>query len=118
MTRRRISATERQVIFERAAGLCHICGYAIDPVRDRYEIEHVIARALGGDEAKGSDNLQPAHTACHRAKTSRDVGSIAKAKRVRYRHTGSHQPKSRLPGGRGSKWKRRVSGEVVLRDGN
>lgn len=118
MTRRRISATERQTIFERAAGLCHICGQTIDPVIERWDVEHVVARALGGDEAKGSANLQPAHTACHAAKTPEDVARIAKAKRVRHRHRGSHQPKSRLPGGRGSKWKRKVSGEVVLRDGN
>lgn len=43
---------------------------------------------MGGDEAPESDNLQPAHKACHRAKTRADARHIAKAKRMRQRAQG------------------------------
>ena len=94
MTRRSISRTERVRIFEAAQGVCHICGQPIDGVRERWDVEHVIPLALGGDD-KG-DNLQPAHASCHAAKTPDDVAKIAKAKRVAAKHQGARM-KSKMP---------------------
>ncbi len=112
MTRRRnIGQRERVEIFSRARGVCHICGQKIDGTSERWDVEHVIPRELGGDEARGSDNLQPAHVACHRSKTTADVGRIAKAKRVAARHLGA-RPKSSLTH---PTLKRRVDGSVVPR---
>jgi hypothetical protein len=54
---------------------------------------------------------------CHKAKTADDVGSIAKANRARNRHLGAKPPsRTPLPCGRGSKWKRTMSGRTVLRE--
>jgi 5-methylcytosine-specific restriction endonuclease McrA len=116
MTRRRISPTERARIFAAAGGRCHLCGGAIDGVRDRWDVEHVVPLALGGDD--GGDNLQPAHAKCHAAKTPVDVAQIAKAKRVQRKHQGAHRSGQRLPGSRGGKWKRKLDGTTVLRGEN
>ena len=71
MTRIRRTALQRLRIFEAAAGLCHICGGRIDGTRERWDVEHVIPLALGGEDA--DHNIRPAHAACHRAKSARDA---------------------------------------------
>ncbi len=63
--------------------ICHICGGKINPGREKWEADHMIARAFGGTEGA------PVHVACHREKTSKDdVPAIAKSKRVRDKHFG------------------------------
>jgi 5-methylcytosine-specific restriction enzyme A len=59
--------------------------------------------------------MAPAHVACHRAKTKGDARQIAKAKRVKAKHEGAHRPRSTLAGGKGSKWKQKLTGEWVRR---
>lgn len=115
MRRRSISTRERVAIFERARGVCHICGGRIDGTREAWEVEHVVPLALGGDENPGSDNLQPAHVGCHARKTAEDAGRIAKAKRLHARHIGAKRPRSVIPGSRASRWKRTIDGRTVLR---
>lgn len=114
--RRRISTTERLAIFTAAKGICHICGAPIDPLYERYEIEHVIPLAMGGDEDRGSTNLQPAHASCHGAKTMLDVTAIAKAKRLEARHNGALRKRAIIPGSRGTPFKKRIDGTVVRRN--
>lgn len=114
MIRRHISSRERVAIFGRAHGRCHLCGEKIG-LAERWDIEHVVALALGGDEAPMSENLQPAHAACHAPKTSEDAGRIAKAKRVEARHLGAKKPRSVLPGSRASGWKKKIDGSVEKR---
>ena len=111
---RRMSTTRRARIFEAAGGVCHICGERIDGTRERWEVEHKVALALTGDDSDG--NLAPAHASCHAAKTKEDVRLIAKAKRVAAKHHGAWQPRSTLPGSKGSRWKRKIGGGVVPRD--
>ena len=114
--RRRISATERASIFTDAGGVCHICGFTIDGSREAWEIEHIIPLEMGGDEAKGSTNLAPAHALCHRPKSAEDARHIAKAKRMQQRGVGiKRQPSSVVPGSKASRWKRKVDGTVVRR---
>ena len=110
---RRMSPTRRARIFEAHNGICHICAQKIDGTRERWEVEHIVAYALTRDDS--DKNLAPAHERCHAAKTSQDVTQIAKAKRVHRKHTGAHRPKSTLAGSKASKWKRKISGEVVPR---
>jgi hypothetical protein len=69
--------------------------------------------ALGGDDR--GKNLDLAHIECHRGKTKTDVGRIAKAKRQAARHVGKKVSRNPLPCGKGSKMKKKLSGEVVLR---
>jgi len=107
MTRRSISTTRRVKIFEAANGICHICGQRIDGTRERWDVEHVIPLALGGDD--DGENLQPAHAKCHAKKTADDVKVIAKAKRIEAKHIGANRPKRKIPS-------RRFDGTIVYRD--
>ncbi len=116
MTRRRISAKERGEIFTRASGICHICGHKIEGGKEAWDVEHVIPLGIGGDEERGSENLQPAHVNCHLAKTATDKGDIAYTKRQRQRSMGiRRQPVRPLPGSKASGWKQKISGEWVRR---
>ena len=109
MRRRPLSTKERLRLFELHGGVCHLCGDRIDPVRERWDLEHGLAIALGGSDT--DDNMFLAHTKrCHKEKTAVDIGMIRKADRQRARHLGA---KPRRPQ---SKWKRRVDGSVVLRN--
>jgi 5-methylcytosine-specific restriction protein A len=111
-TRRYIGPRERLAIFTAGGGVCYLCGGKIDGVSERWDVEHVIALELGGDETKGSDNLKPAHASCHKPKTAQDAGLIAKAKRREARHFGAIKPRSSLTS---RKFKKKVNGEVVPR---
>ena len=112
MTRRRLSTLQRAKLFEAHHGLCHLCGEKIG-VGEAWEIEHIIPVAMGGEDE--DDNCAPAHVKCHAAKTKKDRAQIAKANRVRAKHMGAHRPKSVIPGSRSSRFKRKISGEVVER---
>jgi 5-methylcytosine-specific restriction endonuclease McrA len=54
------------VVYELADGICWICGEDVPP--SRYEIDHVIPLAAGGEHSY--ENVRLAHTACNR-RTSR-----------------------------------------------
>lgn len=112
MTRRRRTPKQRLAILEACGEICHICGNKIDGAKERWEIEHIIPLALGGED--GGGNLAPAHVACHREKTSADAGDIAKANRVRAKHNGARPP-SQFPGSKGTRWKKKLDGTVVRR---
>jgi len=71
-------------------------------------------RAGGADDAS---NWLVAGRKCHRRHTAEvDIPLIAKVKRKHYAHIGVKRSKSPLPGGRHSKWKRKMDGTVVRRD--
>jgi 5-methylcytosine-specific restriction enzyme A len=93
MTRRRHTAKDRARIFAAAGGICHICSGPIQ-TGDAWEVEHVIALELSGDDTDA--NKRPAHVKCHKAKTADDMGKIAKAKRNEARHTGAARPKGQI----------------------
>jgi hypothetical protein len=58
--RRALSARERQDVFRKTAGRCHICGGVID---GPWHVDHVFAHAAGGTHA--ADNYLPAHALCN-----------------------------------------------------
>jgi 5-methylcytosine-specific restriction enzyme A len=113
MTRRKRTAIQRAAIFDQHEGICHLCGGKIDGAREAWELEHLVAHALNGDDS--DENLRPAHVACHKAKTKEDVARIAKAKRVHAKHIGA-KPRSKnpLPGSKGSGMRKRMDGSVVF----
>jgi hypothetical protein len=85
----------------------------------RFEIDHVIAEALVVDKTKPltAKDGQLLGYCCHRGeggKTAEDVGNIARAKRREAKHLGIKK-RSTFACSRDSKFKKKVSGEVVLR---
>ena len=108
--RRSLSTARKVAIFVAAKGICHLCGGYIHG--KPWDVEHVIPLAMGG--ADDETNMRPAHKACHAPKTAEDVADIARAKRREAKHLGIKK-RSAWHGGRHSKLKRKVSGEVVLR---
>ena len=113
VNRKTISAKKRVALFAAHNGICHICGGKIN-VGEAWQVEHVIPFAMGGSDTE--DNWRPAHTKCHKTKTVKDVADIAKAKRREARHIGVKVSKSPMPFGKGSKWKRKMDGSLVLRE--
>ena len=113
MTRVEFTRAVKLFAWDRANGKCEECGRKLFP-GDRKEYDHRIPDALRKDNS--ADNCQLLCGPCHRAKTTKDAGQIAKANRVRAKHNGAARPKSALPGSKASRWKRKISGETVRRD--
>ena len=108
-----LSKGQRLDVLWASGGRCHICGEAINPVREAWEVEHPIALAAGGDD--NPMNRRAAHVSCHAEKTRQDRKIIAKTKRVAAKHAGTwEKPKRSRPIGNPN-LKRKVSGEVVER---
>jgi 5-methylcytosine-specific restriction protein A len=109
--RREFSAKIKALAFQRANGRCEECGYRLTV--GKYHYDHRIPDGLTGSNDLG--NCAVVCVSCHSSKTSRDVGQIAKAKRMQASHIGAKQSRNPLPGGRASKWKRKLSGQWVRR---
>ena len=117
MKRKRRTGAQRLAILEAHGFKCYLSGAIIDPVKDRWEIEHRIPLAMGGTD--DDENCYPALADAHLKKTVEDLSKIAKAKRVRLKHLGAKMPKGRpMPGTRRSKFKRHLDGRVSIRGGH
>lgn len=95
----------------RANGHCEECTRRLSTGDFHYD--HVIPDALGG----GTDlqNCAVLCRSCHSVKTrTADVPRIAKANRNFRKARGIRKP-SQFACSRGSKWKKKISGEVVAR---
>lgn len=98
-------------IFEKHNGVCHISGRKIRP-GEKWEVEHIIAICNGGENRES--NMAPALVEPHKVKTAQDRKTKARNDRIRKRHLGIRK-KSQFACSRDSKWKRKVTGEVVAR---
>ena len=113
MPRRRISTKERIAIFERENGTCHFCNMKVS-AGEEWDVSHEIPLEMGGED--GGANLRVAHRSCHRRHTSTvDIPRIAKTRRMKATHLGVKRSKQPLPGGKWSKWKKKLDGSVVPR---
>lgn len=99
-------------VFEAHGGVCHLTNRKIHP-GDDWDADHITAICNGGENRES--NLAPALRHAHREKTAEDVNQKAKDDRVRKKHLGIHQPKHVMPGSKKSRFKRKISGEVVER---
>ena len=95
-------------VYAKAKGCCVKCG--VETLDGQYD--HAISLILGGENRES--NIQLLCVPCHKAKSRLDVKLKAKVARVRKRHLGIRK-KSRFPGSRDSKFKKRIDGSVVLR---
>lgn len=96
-------------------GICACgCGVKLGQAGEVIEFDHTIALINGGENREG--NLRALRKPCHRAKTTADVAQKSVEARKRAKHLGLKESRSPLPGGRKSKWKRKVGGGVVLRE--
>ena len=71
-------------LLKKQGGRCTHCGLHFKP-GDRWEIDHIVPKALGGKDSY--DNLQLLHVHCHDLKTQTD-GSLTALKRVKKRKKG------------------------------
>lgn len=83
----------RARVFERHGGRCHLTGQIIR-AGDRWELDHVLPLALGGENREM--NLAPALYTPHRKKAASETSAVRKADRIRLKHTGSW-PASKRP---------------------
>lgn len=113
MTKRKsLSKSGKVKLFKAHGGICHVCAGKIQ-VGEAWDADHVIPLEMGGED--GGENLKPAHVKCHRAKTRKDAGDIAKAKRREANNIGAKQSRNPMPGSKRSGWKKRMDGTVERR---
>jgi 5-methylcytosine-specific restriction protein A len=115
VTRQRptISSARRTRVFVDNDGVCHICHRPI-ALGEPWHVEHVKARGFRGSDE--DENLRPAHIDCHAGKTRTERKAMAKADAARAFHLDTKpRPRRPFPGGRDSRFKKKVSGEVILR---
>jgi 5-methylcytosine-specific restriction enzyme A len=110
--RREFPAKVKVAAFERCGGQCERCTARLGP--GNVEYHHRIADALGGEPVL--ENCEVLCRACHSVSTRTvDVPAVARAKRREAKHLGAHRSSRPMPGGRQSKWKKKLSGEVIAR---
>jgi 5-methylcytosine-specific restriction enzyme A len=115
--RRKLSSSQREALYDRCCEvnglpICNIpwCGQPVLTTQRWVESHYPVPHALGGQETG------IAHERCNRLFASEvEVPIIAHVKRVRRRHIGAFVSRNPLPCGRGSKFKKTMSGKVVLR---
>lgn len=92
---------------------CNLCGLTVAPGTDWDESHGPIPKAFGGA------SVWIAHRKCNRDHGAKLVTPmVAKAKRQRRKHLGIERPglgKAKLPAGRDSRQRKKLSGEVVER---
>lgn len=104
--RKKLTQNQRSKLYDAHNGICVICKEPIHAERGVPWIdEHINPREISADDSL--ENRGPAHVACAKEKTKKDVKLIAKVKRVRARHLGIKKPRSIR------QW-RRFNGEKVF----
>lgn len=99
-------------VFLRHNGICQ-CGCGRKIVAERWECDHRVALVNGGNNSEA--NLVPLLAEHHKTKTHADVTEKSITYRKRKAHYGIKQSRNPMPGSKASKWKKTVSGQVVLR---
>jgi hypothetical protein len=112
MSRKEFSTRTKAKAFHRAGGNCESCTCRLSVGKFHYD--HDNPDGLTGEPTL--ENCRVLCTACHSVKTTtQDVPRIAKAKRNEARHIGAKTSRNPMPGSKGSRWKKKMSGKVVLR---
>ena len=112
-TRKRLTDRQRLQMFLAAGGICCICGHKIDGVREAWD-EH--ETALWADGSNEMWNRAPAHEKCARAKSGKEATARARGRKFAEHHLGAKRSSRPMPCGKRSRWKKKLSGEVVPRE--
>lgn len=92
---------------------CEVCGTMMK--RGQWHFDHIIPDRMGGEPTL--ENCAVICVPCHAQKTSKDVGDIARAKRLEAKHSGAKRSTSRpMLGSRASGIKIKMNGAVVSRE--
>lgn len=78
----------------------------------KWQADHAVALINGGRNSE--DNLVPLLTDHHKKKTAHDVAIKSKTYQMKAKHLGIRKPSS-FPCSRDSKWRKKLTGEVVPR---
>ena len=92
--RKPLTRNQRVKLFVDHEGTCCICWGNIS-VAEPWIDEHIIPLAMGG--TNDWSNRAPAHLKCAKVKTKKDMGNIAKAKRIEAKHIGAVKTKKKIP---------------------
>jgi 5-methylcytosine-specific restriction protein A len=96
-------------------GIPHCEGCGIILVAGNLAFDHNVPDGLGGDNSLENCRVLCIKT-CHKNKTfTEDNPVMQKADRVLKKTFGIAKTRNPMPGGRNSKWKKTMSGKVVLR---
>lgn len=110
--RHEFSKRTRLEAFTRCGGKCEACGSILRPGHVEYDHDKPAAFSGGNSLA----NCRVLCRGCHGEKTfQRDIPAIAKSNRIRAREAGIKK-RSTFACSRDSKFKKKISGEVVRRD--
>jgi 5-methylcytosine-specific restriction protein A len=109
--RRSLTKKQRVDLFDSHGGVCVICKRKIK-AGEKWIDEHINPRAISADDSL--PNRGPAHVSCAQKKTKKDRRDIAKVIRMRAKHLGIRN-QSRFPASRNSRFKKKITGEVVER---
>jgi len=113
--RRAMTRARRARVFLREDGRCYVCSRQIRAHAESYHIEHPDALALGGADEDVA--LRIICVPCHKAKTAADKTAIAARNRaIDKGYAGKGRKSGKMPGGRASRWKKRIDGRVVDRE--
>jgi 5-methylcytosine-specific restriction protein A len=99
-------------VFERYHGRCQCGCNRLIRTGERWDCEDTIAIINGGERRES--NLKPWLTEHHKGKTAKDVAEKATVYRKKAKHLGIRKP-SRFACSRDSRFKKKISGEVVAR---
>jgi 5-methylcytosine-specific restriction endonuclease McrA len=107
-----LSQRRKLAIWEREHGKCMVCGVKL--MTGGFIYEHVRALELGGTDT--DDNIRLTCKPCATSKTKIDHQTAGKAKRKKASYLGLKESRTPLPLGKNSKWKKKLNGQVVLRN--
>ena len=110
MARAEFTKSTKRDAFLRANGDCEICGMKLKV--NEAEYHHRIEAYLGGPATL--ENCVVLCRSCHALATKARHPEIDKTRRLSDRRMGIRR-KSTMPGSRGTKYKRLMNGETVLR---
>lgn len=114
MPRQNFPKRVKVAAFERAKGHCEECTAYLVP--GKFHFDHDNMDALGGKPTL--ENCKVLCIACHSEKTAKqDAPRLAKANRQRDKYLGIQtRRKQKIPGSKGTRFKKKLDGTVVLRE--